>query len=162
MGLFFLVPASLSGFFYYRVVRSLLQQEKRIGRNRALSIAFILSWFLWILCWTPTFVFGFTGFQKWSIEKSYGSNMDTFLSYFFVVKTPLQLLYSQLNVLIYIVVLQKFQDYHAAFFEKILKKFLYKPIVGSDENHTVETKLSENIPRLELLDIFVGYQTNFS
>ena len=132
MVLFFLIPASLSGFFYYNVIQSLLAQEKRIERNRALSYAFALSWIFWIVCWTPNYVFGFLGFRNPGNKESYGSSMDSFLSYFFVVKTPLQLLYSQLNVLVYLVVLQKFQDYHAAFFKKLMGTILYKPVEGSD------------------------------
>ena len=119
MVLFFLVPAAASGYFYWCVIRNLLAQEKRVGRNRALSVAFLLSWFLWVLTWIPNYAFGFLETSNMDSVEFYGANWDTLLGYLYCLKSSLQMLYSHLNIFIFLIVLQKFRDYHVNFFKNI-------------------------------------------
>ena len=53
--IFFLLPAVVSGYFYFAISKSLKTQEKRKERNKTLIRAFIISWVLWIVCWSPEY-----------------------------------------------------------------------------------------------------------
>ena len=119
MVLFFLAPAVASGYFYWCVIRNLLAQEKRVGRNRALSVAFLLSWFLWVLTWIPNYAFGFLETPNIDSVEFYGANWDTLLGYLYCLKSSLQMLYSHLNIFIFLIVLQKFREYQVNFFKNI-------------------------------------------
>ena len=159
--IFFTLPALASGCLYFKVIRNLLKQEKRVGRNKALSVAFVLSWVLWILCWVPNYVFGYFGVTTHGHnELSYGPKMDKFLGYFFSLKTSIQILYSQLNVLIYVIVLKKFQDCHVAVFRTIYTTLLCRPVCSKDSDVTNEgqrdgkqTNGSRDEPKVE--DVFL-------
>ena len=48
-----MLPAFLSAILYVRVASGLTQQKKRTNRNRVLTLAFALSWLVWIICWAP-------------------------------------------------------------------------------------------------------------
>ena len=138
---FFSIPALASGYFYVQVIRNLLKQEKRVERNRALSVAFVLSWVLWVLCWVPNYAFGYFEVTTYGHnDLGYGPKMDTFLGYFFSLKSSIQMLYSQLNVLLYVIVLQKFQDCHVAVFQKIYRALLCRPVRSNESDVMKETQ----------------------
>ena len=119
MVIFFLAPALTSGYFYLRVIRTLLAQERRVERNRILSIAFSLSWLLWVVTWIPNYAFGFLELTKLDFSEIYGGRKDTFLGYFFSLKSSIQMLYPHLNVFIYLMVLPRFRQYHVDLLKKI-------------------------------------------
>ena len=49
----FAFPAIVSGMLYARIIFRLLKRKKETARNRSLTVAFLLSWLYWIICWTP-------------------------------------------------------------------------------------------------------------
>ena len=142
----FLVPALAAGFFYARVVQNLWKQERRVARNRALSLTFIFSWALWILCWTPNYLVGFLEVTGRDGHFSFGGHWDSFLGYMFCLKLNIQMLYSHINVLVYVVQLQKFQDYHLMVFGKVRRVLCLEPKeseVSTDEEEP-DTPVSKN------------------
>ena len=118
-----IVPVSISGFFYLRVIQTLWNQENRVERNRALCICFISSWFLWVLLWTPKLILGFMQLGLKPIDYSTGRLGNTVLAYLVPSQTSIQILYSQLNPIIFIVLIRKIHDYHMNLWT-LLKKIL--------------------------------------
>ena len=122
--LLLVVPAIISGFFYMNVIRNLWNQEKRVERNRVLSISFIISWFLWILLWTPKITLGFLQLSAKSVSYSAGNLGSKVSAYLVPSQIALQMLYSQLNPFIFIVLIKKLQDYHKKIWV-LVKKVLF-------------------------------------
>ena len=54
--LFFAGPTLITGFFYGRIGWVLLHQDRRVSRNRVLTMAFFLSWLFWVILWIPNFI----------------------------------------------------------------------------------------------------------
>ena len=168
--LFFVVPAIASGFFYVRVIQNLWNQEKRVARNRVLSLTFVLSWALWVLCWTPNYLIGFLEVTAKDGRHSFGGNWDFFLGYMFCLKLNIQMLYSHINVLVYVIQLQKFQDYHVMVFNKVRRLLWLEPKeneVDSDDeeeqdDHTSKNAVDEVVqeemtmnPKMRIIGFFV-------
>ena len=90
-------------------------------RNRSLTLAFFLSWLLWLLFWLPYYFgllihyytdddYGTTWLQK--VQHIYLWNLPLQLNMFFALfKNSLYMFYSHLNVLIFIVVLKPFRSW---------------------------------------------------
>ena len=102
-----IIPACISGFFYVKVIQILRNQEKRADRNRILSISFVFSWLLWVLLWTPKFILGFMQLGFKSDGSSTGRLGNTVLAYLVPFQTNIQILYSQLNPTIFVVLIKK-------------------------------------------------------
>ena len=108
------IPATLSGYFYLRVAIKLLNRERNQSRNRNLTIAFILSWFLWIICWTPSY--WAMSFDVSAFESDYENDSQSWRSqfywlqvYFVLFRTSFQMSYSHLNAVIFLIVLKPFR-----------------------------------------------------
>ena len=108
------IPATPSGYFYLRVAFKLLNRERNQSRNRNLTIAFILSWFLWIICWTPSywamsFDFSASNSDYENDSQSWGSRFYWLQVYFVLFRTSFQMTYSHLNAVIFLIVLKPFR-----------------------------------------------------
>ena len=137
--IFFFTPAVVTGVLYYRISRNLLSQEKRVTRNRVLSLTFGLSWIAWVLCWTPSYVIGFLQLQHKRSRITWGLQMDQFLFRLVALKAPLQLLYSHLNPIIFVCLLKPLADMHADVLSKIMTISIVDKIV-------IDTKKPESNP----------------
>ena len=98
----FLIPASISCFFYVCIMINLFKRKRNASRNKTLSISFAASWLLWVVCWTPNFC----SLMIMSINNS--ENLSYFKAYVILLRIPLQILYSHLNPLIFSVMLKPF------------------------------------------------------
>ena len=129
-----IMPATISGFFYLSVGIQLMKRESERARNRNLSLAFVLSWLLWVLCWVPYYI-GMSiryeptqndDYQNWTQSLVQFSPIFSQLeSYFILYKLSIQMLYSHINVLIYIVVLKPFRQWILDCFMEVLRSPLY-------------------------------------
>ena len=139
-----IVPASISGFFYLKVIQALWNQEKRAERNRALCICFISSWFLWVLLWTPKLILGFMQLSLKGIDYSTGRLGNTVLAYLVPSKISVQILYSQLNPIIFIVLIRKVHEYHMNVLT-LLKKILFlKETKDTDGNKAKQQSATQS------------------
>ena len=113
----FAVPAVLSGLFYAMVIIKLLKRERDAMRNRSLTIAFVISWLLWVFCWVPYF-WGMTTSNESGVQVGYILNVVSgdfslkhgLQSAFSLSKYSIQMIYSHLNALIFIIVLKPFRE----------------------------------------------------
>ena len=111
----FAVPAVLSGLFYAMVITKLLKRERDAIRNRSLTIAFAISWLLWVVCWVPYF-WGMTTesdsryFELRLVSGDF-SLKHGLQSAFSLSKYSIQMIYSHLNALIFIIVLKPFREW---------------------------------------------------
>ena len=121
MVVFFVIPAVTAGYFYIRVIIRLLKQEKRAARNRQLSVAFFASWLLWIACWIPTYVVSYMKLTQYTLFDSLPGRGDVIVGYLAGFRVALQMLYSQLNPFVYLIILEKFQKHHVFVFQSILR-----------------------------------------
>ena len=117
--LFFVLPAVATGVLYFRIISNLLNQEKRVSRNRVLSITFFLSWLLWVLCWTPGYILSFLQLPYKLQPITYGYETDAMLFYMVALKTPLEMLYSHLNPVVFVILLNPLKEFHARIFRDI-------------------------------------------
>ena len=103
--IFMVVPAIASGYFYIRISKVLLNRELDTERNRNLSIAFGVSWLIWILLWSPNYILMLVirpRFREVSLKYS-------IYNYATVSKSFVQLLYSQINPFLLFIVLKPFR-----------------------------------------------------
>ena len=114
------IPASISCFFYVSIMVTLYRRKTRSSRNSTLSICFAASWLLWLLCWTPNYIWLALINEKNSEKITYLKAYVTFL------RIPLQMLYSHLNPLIFIIVLKPFKK----FLLKLPKTYFMKTHIG--------------------------------
>ena len=139
-----IVPASISGFFYLNVTKTLWNQEKRAERNRVLCICFISSWFLWISFWTPKLILGFMQLGLKPIDYSTGRLGNTALAYLVPSQISVQMLYSQLNPIIFIILVRKIHDYHMNLWT-LLKKILFmKNTKDTDGNQAKQQSATQS------------------
>ena len=103
--IFMVIPAVASGYFYIRISKVLLNRELDTERNRNLSIAFGVSWLIWILLWSPNYVLMLMKKPKFT-ELSFGYSLYKYAT---VSKSFVQLLYSQINPFLLLVVLKPFR-----------------------------------------------------
>ena len=111
------LPALLSGILYCLIGHSLAKRSRNASRNRSLTIAFGISWLCWIICWTPNYV-GMSfhlgklrDSDSWFTRTTRGSWVSEFNKYFVVLRMPLQILYSYLNPLIFLIVFKPFRKW---------------------------------------------------
>ena len=124
MVVFFVIPAITGGYFYIRVIIRLLKQEKRAARNRQLSVAFLASWLLWVVCWTPSYVVSYMSLSKQRMFESLQGRGDVIIGYLSAFRVALQMLYSHLNPFVYLIILKKFQEHHVFVFRSF-SRFMF-------------------------------------
>ena len=132
-----IIPATISGLFYLSVGAQLKQRKRERARNRNLNLAFFSSWLLWVICWVPYYIGMsinysstlYADYQNWTEALAQNSTIFAKLeSYFILYKLSIQMLYSHMNVLIYIVVLKPFRQWIFSCFKQVLRcSFLNVP-----------------------------------
>ena len=108
-------PALISAFFYFQIAIALCKRKKDSSRNATLVTSFILSWLIWIICWTPNYILmhlssfaqNFTQFRTLNQD----SIMTQFNIYSTILRVSLQMFYSHFNPLLFIVVLRPFKKF---------------------------------------------------
>ena len=160
--LVFFLPASFSGYFYFKVIQKLLHQERRLVRNRFISVSLILSWLLWVLTWTPKFTLGLLQLSEKPEDYTWGFILNRVLSY--LVPAQIQILYSQLNPILYLILLKKFGEHHAAvltFFKHSLfhDKIVHKNVGNSKSSSKLVNKNLEKTskPKFQLLALIITF-----
>ena len=106
------IPAIVTGVFYIKVAQVLLNRDRDQERNRNLSLAFFLNWFLWIACWGVYFAVLSATHQSgtWGMrEARKDSRKSNWENRLITVKENICFLYSHLNPLLFILVLKPFQ-----------------------------------------------------
>ena len=103
--IFMVVPAIASGYFYIRISKVLLNRELDTERNRNLSIAFGVSWVIWVFLWSPNYILMLMRKPKFT-EFSFGYSLYKYAT---VSKSFVQLLYSQINPFLLFIVLKPFR-----------------------------------------------------
>ena len=131
--IFFAAPAIATGALYIRISSNLLCQEKRVSRNRALSLTFALSWILWVVCWTPGYVIAFMQLHNNRSHFSYGFKWDTILFYLVTLKTPLKMLYSHLNPVIFIIIIKSIGLMHLETLKQVAYFSLADEVFSEEE-----------------------------
>ena len=106
-----LTPAVVSGFFYVKIAIALCRRTRNATRNTTLTICFAISWVMWLICWIPNYLT-----LIFSDDSKKVSSM--FMVYFILFRTPLQMTYSHLNPVIFIIVMKPFQN----FLKKVSRK----------------------------------------
>ena len=145
MVVFFGFPFLVSGYLYVRVIVALLKQDRRVARNRILTITFILSWVSWVFFWAPNY--SITIYLETLMNDSYLSatlmshisaigltQFHKIFTYWIAFSTPVQLLYSHLNPFVYLLVLKKFQEYVKDVLIKIWQFGSSKKIIKENED----------------------------
>ena len=107
------VPGLLSAGLYIKVAHVLLKRNRNQSRNRSLTIAFAISWLLWLSTWIPYYALLFVGISL----RSDGIEENERNLIYYVIRQSLSLLYSHLNPIILLAVLKP----HSAFLVKIFK-----------------------------------------
>ena len=143
---FFVIPAITAGYFYVRVIVRLLKQERRAARNRQLSIAFLASWVLWVVCWTPSYVVAYMRLSQYRMFESLQGRSDAIVGYLAAFRVALQMLYSHLNPFVYLIVLKKFQEHHVFVF-RCFSRFMFS------------TRIQENYGSNKVVSSGVGIKT---
>ena len=155
----FFIPASLSGYLYWKVIEKLKESPKNEERNRMLSIAFRLSWALWILCWTPKYVLSAARMIYDATDSVLADKKPTWL-YVELFRLPVQMLYSQLNPFLYIMIFKRPAEFVADRLAAIRKTFLvltcFRKSQISDPN---EAKTSRK--NLRYAEVFLAAMTIF-
>ena len=138
---FFVAPAGTIALFYIRLGVNLIRRSRNQSRNRVLTLAFVLSWLMWIVCWSPNFAIMMV--QYYDIQDYIDiSRHDLRLEYYYYpfwsyivsFRIPFQLLYSHLNPFIYLIVLKKFQKHHIATLKWIFRTFLQTQVVQNSNS----------------------------
>ena len=132
---FFVAPACVVAFFYIKLGVDLMRRSRYQARNRILTFAFVLSWLMWIVCWSPSLAIMVV--QYYYIQRSFNTDNSRTMEYYYSpiwtyvvsLRVPLQLLYSHLNPFIYLIVLKKFQKHHIDTLKWIFRMFLQTPVV---------------------------------
>ena len=153
-----MAPAVVVAFFYIRLGMNLIRRSRNQTRNRVLTLAFFLSWLMWILCWSPNI--SITIVQYYDSEdfgssylyyyEHYGDpSMEYFYSPFWTYtvsfRIPFQLLYSHLNPFIFLVVLKKFQKHFRDTLKWFLRIFLQTQFVQNSKSENGKLKNVSNI-----------------
>ena len=112
---FFVVPAVLSGCCYFRINRAWLHRVSHTDRASKLTEVFRGSWILWVLTWTPAYVIMIvTSLLNSKIDDdlymSFGFFLDTVIVYAMQLVTPIQMLYSQINPIFFMLTIEGFQN----------------------------------------------------
>ena len=131
----FIIPSTISGFFYLSMGAQLRKRNKERARNRNLNLAFFSSWLLWLFCWVPYYRgmsinYGptkYIDYQNWTKDLAQTSSIFArFESYFNLYKLYFQMLYSHIIVLICIVVLKAFRQWIFNCFIQVLRCLFLK------------------------------------
>ena len=105
----YLIPIGFSGFLYFKMIRVLRSQQTHASRNRNLSICFFTSWCLWVICWAPKIAIGLMQIPTRSASYSLGEVGNKIMVYLFFSVSAIQMLYAQLNPIMYLILFKKFQ-----------------------------------------------------
>ena len=160
MCVFFVIPAITAGYFYIRVIIRLLQQEKRAARNRQLSVAFFVTWLLWVVCWTPSYVVSYMDLSHYQNFDTFKGQGDLIFGYMTAFRVALQMLFCHLNPFVYLIILKKFQEHHRFVFRSFLR-FLFStrvreiPRANDVVHYGLGTKLMTKIKFALKLALFV-------
>ena len=107
--LFFVVPCVVSGILYCNVIKALKGMQKHQKRNRNLTVAFCCGWVLWIVCWAPSY---FLLLYKTGLYKYMPPTWALALFFYGdLLQLPLQMLFSQLNPFLYIIIFKRSREY---------------------------------------------------
>ena len=142
------IPAVISAYFYFSIATVLRKRDKDASRNATLALSFALSWLLWILCWTPNYVLMYI-FRpsNWTSMNTDTTKTLTYLRLSAsVLRGPLQMLYSHLNPLVFIIVLRPFKE----FLLLTLQRGFLKLPPPSEQSHLVpkmQTNLKYGAPK---------------
>ena len=135
----FVAPAGVVAFFYIKLGVDLMRRSRYQARNRILTFAFVLSWLMWIVCWSPSLAIMVV--QYYDIQHAFdifkGGRDSRTMEYYYSpiwtyvesLRVPLHLLYSHLNPFIYLIVLKKFRKHHTNTLKWIFRMFLQMPVV---------------------------------
>ena len=120
------MPACLSGYFYNRISRVILSRDRDAGRNRNLSIAFTISWFVWVLSWVPNYLL--IMFDQPTFKNGILYSLYKYLSFY---RVTLQMIASQSNPVFLLIVVKPFQVYMRGMFSSILMRKVGDPKLDS-------------------------------
>ena len=138
--IFFVVPFVVSGILYYHVIKALKGMQKHQKRNRNLTLAFSCGWVLWIVCWVPNYVLLF-----YKTGLCYYLPADWTPTLFFygdMLRLPLQMLFSQLNPFLYIIIFKRSREY---IIEKLLQFKENIPLLLFDRGTTPQSDLKAGL-----------------
>ena len=109
---FFVVPSVLSGFFYFRINQTLLNQVSNRDRNSKLTKVFRGSWILWVVTWMPSYaMLILTSFVYHNGQYvTFGSFLDPVIVYVMQFVNPIQMLYSHINPIFFMLTIKDFND----------------------------------------------------
>ena len=124
-----------------------MRRSRYQARNRVLTIALVLSWLMWIVCWSPSLAIMVV--QYYDIQLHFNTDDSPTMEYYYSpiwtyvvsLRVPLQLLYSHLNPFIYLIVLKKFQKHHIDTLKWIFCIILQTPVV---QNSTLKNRYFKN------------------
>ena len=133
--LFMVFPAIASAFFYISICKLILKRELDEERNRNLSIALCISWVCWMFCWTPNYAMMFTDLTRDGKFSQYSAGYVIY-KYMSMFRTTIQMLYSQINPFLILVVLKPFRT-------KLID-YLAKPLMKKLETDGNEQKNAQN------------------
>ena len=139
---FMIIPALASGYFYFSVSKVLLKREQDLERNRTLSIAFCLSWFCWIVCWSPNY-WGMSFTNSWREQKFTEYAMSYFIyKYVTLYRRTLQMLYSQINPFLVLILFKPFRE---TFSDLLCRTIMNRNVKDAATNARNPAKVSENL-----------------
>ena len=138
----YLIPVCLSGYLYFKIIQTLRTQEKHAERNRNLSICFFASWCSWAICWAPKFIINFMQLPSQPLSRNLGKGGNTFLVYLFISLPSIQVLYSQLNPFLYLILFKSFQQRVLTLLKLVL--CIKVPRISQNTRHMGKTEASPN------------------
>ena len=103
-----ILPALFSGFFYVNVIVVLLRRNRDTARNRNLTLAFLVSWLLWLICYVFHYLGATLNVKSKPDNNSLKSNF-LFTLYFY--RCSFQVLYPHLNVVSFMIVFKPFREW---------------------------------------------------
>ena len=74
------------------------------------QFVFFASWCLWAICWAPKSIINIMQLPSQPFRLSLGKAGNTFLVYLFISLPSIQVLYSQLNPFLYLILFKLFQQ----------------------------------------------------
>ena len=142
----YIVPVCVSGYLYLMIIQTLRSQPKHAERNRNLSICFFASWCFWAICWAPKFVISIMQLPSQPLELNLGKGGNTFLVYLFISLPSIQVLYSQLNPFLYLILFKSFQQRILTLLKLVLciKVPRVSLITRQNERETVSKRLTKD------------------
>ena len=103
-----ILPLLFSGFFYISVILKLLKRNRDTSRNRNLTVAFFLSWLLWLVCWVSHYLGTSFTLDTYPEQKSLLDLLKISLLFY---RCSFHMLYPHLNVISLLIVLKPFRSW---------------------------------------------------